>query len=153
MNLRPANSSDLPALFEIHRCVFRVHIEKLWGWDEGWQRAHFASECAAAVTTLVEIDGQTAGYLQILDEERQIYVQNIALSARHQGKGIGSLLLTSLQTRAAARNIPLRLGAFRTNTAALSLYQRLGFRQVGETRTHIELSWAGDFLADDNGES
>lgn len=141
MNLRPADHSDLPTLFAIHRSVFRAHIEQLWGWDDAWQRQNFAAECAAAVTSVVEVGGQTIGYLQVAEQHSHIHVQNIALSADHQGQGIGSQLLRELQSQAAARHLPLRLGAFRTNTAALRLYQRLGFRQTGETRTHTEMEW------------
>lgn len=144
MNLRPADHSDLPTLFAIHRSVFRAHIEQLWGWDEAWQRQNFAAECAAAITSVVEVDGQTIGYLQVLEQDSHLYVQNIALSADHQGQGIGSQLLKDLQSQAAARRLPLRLGAFRSNAAALSLYQRLGFRQTGETPTHTEMEWTAD---------
>lgn len=144
MNLRPADHSDVPTLFAIHRSVFRAHIEQLWGWDEAWQRQNFAAECAAAITSVVEVDGQTIGYLQVLEQDSHLYVQNIALSADHQGQGIGSQLLKDLQSQAAARRLPLRLGAFRSNAAALSLYQRLGFRQTGETPTHTEMEWTAD---------
>ncbi len=144
MNLRPADHSDLPTLFAIHRSVFRAHIEQLWGWDEAWQRQNFAAECAAAITSVVEVGGQTIGYLQVLEQDSHLYVQNIALSADHQGQGIGSQLLRDLQSQAAARRLPLRLGAFRSNAAALSLYRRLGFRQTGETPTHTEMEWTAD---------
>ncbi len=144
MKLRPADAGDIPRLFGIHRAVFRAHIEQLWGWDEAWQRQNFASECAAAITSVVELDGQTIGYLQVLERDSHLYVQNIALSANHQGQGIGSQLLKDLQSQAAARRLPLRLGAFRSNAAALSLYQRLGFRQTGETRTHTEMEWTAE---------
>lgn len=144
MNLRPADHSDLPTLFAIHRSVFRAHIKQLWGWDEAWQRQNFAAECAAAITSVVEVGGQTIGYLQVLEQDSHLYVQNIALSADHQGQGIGSQLLRDLQSQAAARRLPLRLGAFRSNAAALSLYQRLGFRQTGETPTHTEMEWTAD---------
>jgi ribosomal protein S18 acetylase RimI-like enzyme len=144
MKLRPADVSDIPRLFGIHRAVFRAHIEQLWGWDEAWQRHNFATECAAAITSVVEVDGQTIGYLQILERDSHLNVQNIALSANHQGQGIGSRLLKDLQSQPAARRLPLRLGAFRSNAAALSLYQRLGFRQTGETRTHTEMEWTAE---------
>lgn len=141
MHLRAANTCDLALLFNIHRSVFRFHIEKLWGWDEEWQRENFALECAAAVTSVVEIDSQIAGYIQILNQESQIYVQNIAIAVDRQGNGVGTMLLKCLQSRAAAQQVPLHLGVFRTNTSAQKLYKRLGFHDVGETRTHIEMSW------------
>jgi len=141
MNLRPANTEDLAPLFAIHRCVFRSHIEKLWGWDEEWQWQNFTSECASAATCVIEVDDLIAGYIQVLDRESQIYLQNIAIAPAFQGKGIGTMLLKGLQSKATARKVPVHLGVFRTNTPAQGLYKRLGFRNIGETPAHIEMSW------------
>jgi ribosomal protein S18 acetylase RimI-like enzyme len=81
--------------------------------------------------------------VQILEKEDRIHVQNIAISPEYQGKGIGSQILKNLQLKAATRKVPLQLGAFRTNTLAQKIYERLGFRQTGATDTHIEMSWTG----------
>ena len=143
MTVRPATDSDQPTLFDLHRAVFHGHIEKIWGWDENWQRDNFAAEFAGAATSVIEQNGRIVGYVQILDKEDRIHVQNIAISPEYQGKGIGSRILKNLQLQAAARQVPLRLGAFRTNTLAQKLYERLGFRRTGATDTHIEMSWTG----------
>lgn len=141
MTARPATDSDLTALFDLHRAVFREHIEKIWGWDESWQRANFAVEFACTATSVFEQGGRIIGYVQILEKEDRIHVKNIAISHEYQGKGIGSRILKKLQLQAAARQVPLQLGAFRTNTLAQKLYERLGFRRTGATDTHIEMSW------------
>lgn len=141
MNMRPASAADQPALFEVHRSVFRSHIEKLWGWDESWQLENFATEFASAMTSVIEEGGRIAGYLQVLDRDGRIYVQNIAVSEAFQGQGLGTRLLTGLQSDAAARKMPLQLGVFRTNASALRLYERLGFQRIGETQTHIDMLW------------
>ena len=141
MNLRSIKADEFSILFEIHRCVFHSHIEKIWGWDERWQRENFAAECAAAATSVIEVDGRIAGYIQLRESESEIYVQNIAISPAFQGKGIGSQLLGNLQSKAQARMVPVCLGVFQTNRLAQNLYERLGFRVVGETRTHVEMRW------------
>lgn len=141
MNLRPAKTEDITLLFAIHRSVFRSHIETLWGWDEDWQSENFASECATAATSLVLVDDQITGYIQVLDRGSQIYVENIAIAPAFQSKGLGTMLLKALQSMATIRKVLIHLGVFRTNTPAQRLYKRLGFRTVGETRTHIEMSW------------
>lgn len=43
-----------------------------------------------------------------------------------QSQGVGSRILKKLQLQAAARNVPLQLGAFRTNTLAQKLYEKSG---------------------------
>lgn len=141
MNVRPATDSDQAALFDVHRAAFQGHIEKIWGWDESWQLSNFAAEFARAATSVIETNGQIIGYVQILDEDDRIYVQNIAILRESQGNGIGTQILKELQLAAAARKVPLQLSVFRTNTMAQRLYERLGFRRTGETRTHIKMSW------------
>ncbi|CAK9890016.1 MULTISPECIES: GNAT family N-acetyltransferase [Pseudomonas] len=144
MKVRPATDSDRAALFDLHRAAFHALIEETWGWDEGWQRSNFAAEFARTTTSVLEADGQIVGYLQVLDEEDRIYVQNIAIAAAFQGEGIGTHLLEELKLNAARRKVPLQLGVLRTNTSAQRLYERLGFRWTGETSTHIEMSWAAN---------
>lgn len=141
MKLRPATDSDRALLFELHREAFKDHIEKIWGWDENWQRANFAKEFTYAATSVIEIEDKIGGYVQTADEPHRIYVLNIAVSRAFQGQGIGTQILRDLQRKATARNIPIELAVFRTNALALKLYKRLGFRQTGETDTHTKMYW------------
>jgi ribosomal protein S18 acetylase RimI-like enzyme len=144
MNLRPAEDDEEGELFEIHRAVFRSHIEQLWGWDETWQRSNFAAERASSTTSAIWLDALIIGYLQLRDEGTRIYVRNIALLPDFQGRGIGTRLMKELQTKAAARGIPLELSVFRTNAPARRFYERLGFERTRDTMTHHELSWKAD---------
>lgn len=148
MNVRLAIASEQPALFELHRSAFRWHIESLWGWDEAWQRENFAIEFAATTTFILEKDGRIAGYIQLMDEDKRIYVQNIALAEDFQGKGLGTWLLKGLQLDAASRKALLQLSVFRTNARAQRFYERLGFLCVGETQTHIEMCWVASQRAE-----
>lgn len=43
-----------------------------------------------------------------------------------QSQGVDSRIRKKLQLQAAARNVPLQLGAFRTNTLAQKLYEKSG---------------------------
>ena len=141
MDLRPVADGEEAELFEIHRAVFRSHIEQLWGWDERWQRSNFAAELASSTTSVIRMDALIVGYVQFRDEGNRIYVQNIALLPDFQCKGIGTRLMNELQTKAAARGVPLELGVFRTNAPARRFYERLGFERIRDTETHTEMSW------------
>ena len=143
MDRRLATTDDMPELFEMHRAVFRTHIEQIWGWDEDWQRTNFAAEFASSNTSVIEIEDRIVGYVQIRDEGHRIYLQNIALSPEFQRRGFGTRLLKRLQRESSARKVALELAVFRTNPNALKFYERIGFRRTGETSTHIEMSWRG----------
>jgi len=141
MDTRLAAASDEAELFEIHRAVFRGHIEQFWGWDEEWQRANFAAEMASSTTLAVRIDARLAGYLQFREEDDRLFVQNLALLPDCQNRGIGTELIRMLQAKAANRGIPLELAVFRTNASALRLYERPGFEKRCATDTHTATFW------------
>ena len=66
-----------------------------------------------------------------LEDYGSFYISGVAMLPEHRGKGIGSLLLAAAETRARTLGLPrLSLICFDANTAAMRLYQRLGFRAV-----------------------
>jgi ribosomal protein S18 acetylase RimI-like enzyme len=141
MDARLAAASDEAELFEIHRAVFQGHVEQIWGWDEGWQRANFAREMASSTTLVVRIDASLAGDLQFREEDDRLFVHNVALLPDCQNRGIGTELIRVLQAKAANRGIPLELAVFRTNASALRFYERLGFEKRCATDTHTAMFW------------
>ena len=44
--LRGAQRHDEDFLFALHRDAMRAYVDATWGWDEEWQRAHFAANYA-----------------------------------------------------------------------------------------------------------
>lgn len=139
--LRPTRPEDLERLFELHRAVFREHIEKIWGWDEATQRSLFRREMDSSATRIVEVEGKTAGYLQIEADARRLFLRNLALDPDHQGAGLGSLVVRWLQREAAGRGVSVDLTVFRTNPRAERFYERLGFRRTGRTEAFVEMRW------------
>ena len=71
VDIRPAALEDLESLFDLHRTVFRSHIEEIWGWDEEWQRSRFRREFDSSVTSVVQVAGRTVGYVQTVVDANQ----------------------------------------------------------------------------------
>jgi ribosomal protein S18 acetylase RimI-like enzyme len=141
LDIRGAVQEDLDSLFELHRTVFHSHIEEIWGWDEKWQRSQFRREFESSVTYLVQVAGRTVGYFQTVANADLLYLQSIALHPDVQGQGIGTRLVRRLQREAVDRGAAVSLSIFRTNPRAMDFYRGLGFRQTGETDTHVTMSW------------
>jgi ribosomal protein S18 acetylase RimI-like enzyme len=92
-------------------------------------------EEAAAVRhlpTVVEVDGQAAGYANFYDLEpgERCWVGNVILRPNLRGSGIGRFLLETMQQRARQELHvkELHLVCHNTNTRALLFYQKLGYR-------------------------
>lgn len=82
------------------------------------------------------------GYLWVEPSRESLEIVEIALLPEFQNRGIGRQVLEEEMARALARNGPVALQVLRENRA-VSLYSRLGFREVDRTETHIQMRWDG----------
>ena len=105
----------------------RPHIDAMWGWDNQWQNADFANALHAASTTIVEVDGNFAGYMQIDPGPADHYLRMFILDPAWQNLGIGAVLLAQLLRTCRDKGRGLGLRVFRTNLAAKRFYERHGW--------------------------
>ena len=84
---------------------------------------------------LFEEKGEILGYagMQIVLDEG--YVTNVAVNRNHRKKGIGIALVKGLISAARERELSfVSLEVRPSNTAAISLYSKLGFAEVGRRK-------------------
>jgi ribosomal protein S18 acetylase RimI-like enzyme len=139
VTLRAATSEDKEWIYEVKKQAYHHYVENIWGWDEAWQRNNFESEYDRRVNFVVMLDDQLVGWLQLEYPPYQVYLGNIAILDHYQGRGIGTAVLTRIIGEASASSRSVALQVFKTNPRATALYERLGFRRVGETATHFRL--------------
>ena len=114
--------------------------------EDAWTDTMFWSELADPNTRtyLVAVDGSdVVGYAGLCAYGDTSYVQTIAVTGAHQRAGIGTALLTALlevaDTSGAAHvDLEVRAG----NDAAIQLYERHGFTQLGVRRGYYQPSGA-----------
>jgi ribosomal-protein-alanine N-acetyltransferase len=87
------------------------------------------------VAILREASRAAAGYCVWQEVADEVHVHNVVIAPAHRRRGLGRRLLTACLTLAARRGahrafLDVRAG----NRAALSLYEGLGFREVGRRR-------------------
>lgn len=131
VELRPATPADRDLCYELHRAAMRDYVEAIWGWDEEASRAYHDRGFDPDKTRIITVDGHEAGVLIVDYRPTEIYLGRIELHPDYQGDGIGSRLIRRLLREAAGRGQPLLLDVLVVNPRAYSLYQRLGFREVG----------------------
>ncbi len=105
--------------------------------DDAWSEATWWAELAGRprrhyAVAKPHAEGRTiAGYAGIDINGENADVMTIAVALRHQGMGLGSVLLTGLHDVAAqqgARAMVLEVRA--NNASALALYARLGYERI-----------------------
>ena len=128
--IRRLSYPDLPQVIAIERRVFPTP----------WSLAMFVLEmskqtgiCLAAV-----IEGRLVGYLICSRYDTVWHVMNVAVDLQHQRKGLASALLDELYARVDDEQARFTLEVRRSNSVAIHLYEREGFRAAGMRRRYYQ---------------
>lgn len=95
-----------------------------------WTRAQFAEAVHQYQSTVIEDNHQVVGFClmqPVLDEA------NLLLMAVHpdlQGKGLGTQILNHAIQRLGDKCVQIFLEVRESNTAAIALYEKVGFHQI-----------------------
>jgi len=102
-----------------------------------WPRAAYLEAVAGRVALVAIEAGAVMGFAvaQVVLPEAEL--ESIAVEAGSQGRGVGALLLRALMERLRGLGVSeLGLEVRASNAAALGLYGRVGFREVGRRRAY-----------------
>ncbi|MDE6869496.1 MAG: ribosomal protein S18-alanine N-acetyltransferase [Clostridia bacterium] len=88
---------------------------------------------ASAVVRIGVIDGEVICYYSFYDICGEGNINNLAVKEDYRGKGIGSLLIEDMLNVAKGKNLmALTLEVNEKNCAAISLYNKFGFKTEGK---------------------
>ncbi len=127
--IRKLEMRDLPAIDEIERSSYATP----------WSRAMFAAELAKSSSVCLgafDMESESlVGYLIISRYVDAWHVMNIAVRREHRGQGVATSLLERLfELTATGGRRGYTLEVRVSNTNAIRLYERLGFRARGVRR-------------------
>jgi ribosomal-protein-alanine N-acetyltransferase len=128
--IRPMRELELDAVVRIERAAYA------FPWTEGIFR-----DCLRVnyICRVVEIDVVLVGYGIMSVGAGEAHLLNVCIADAYRCRGIGRRLLGHLlQTAAAAGAREAFLEARPSNTAAIRLYQSLGFLQIGVRRGYYQ---------------
>jgi ribosomal protein S18 acetylase RimI-like enzyme len=135
LTVRPATEDDREFAFAVKRAALGPHVARVWGWDDEFQHAFHAADWAVRRPDIVEVDGVAAGTIEVAPHPAGLELGEFYLLPAYQRQGIGSELLRRVLDRADDEGRPVRLQFLKANPVR-SLYERHGFRVVGESATH-----------------
>ncbi len=124
MEIRRMNESDTAQIAALEKLCFSMP----------WPEEAVASELTNKLALwLVAVDGNTvAGYVGSQTVLGEADMMNIAVHPDYRRQGVAEALVTQLVAKLAARQAySLALEVRASNEPAISLYQKLGFAQVG----------------------
>jgi len=127
--LRCASRTDEPALYRVHREAMIAYVDATWGWDETWQREHFANTFSPrrnAIVVRANPGSAPLGRISITRHWRSIFLRDIELAPELRNRGIGGALLDAVLALARREHKSVELHVLRCNPAQ-RLYVRRGF--------------------------
>lgn len=125
---RPMTEADLEQVVRIERAAYPYP----------WSRGNFQDCLQAGYSCWVaEIDGELMGYAILLAAAGEGHVLNCCIAPTWQGRGYGRMLMDLVIETARGHGVEsLFLEVRPSNTAALRLYQRLGFEGIALRRNY-----------------
>lgn len=138
LTTRPAAESDRRFAFEVKRAALGPYVEQVWGWDEEFQKAFHSRDWEVRRPDIIVLDGRDVGTVQYARHADHFHLGEFYLLPECQGRGLGAALLREMLSLADRDAVPARLEVIKINPAK-SLYERHGFRVVGETATHFQM--------------
>lgn len=134
MNVKivPMTAEHLDELAELERICFSAP------WSRNMLAEELENDCSAFLVALGE-DGAVIGYagMQVVLDEG--YIANVAVRPEYRKQGVASKLMQVFLDFAAAHRLAfLTLEVRASNTPAIVLYGRKGFRSVGRRKNYYE---------------
>jgi ribosomal-protein-alanine N-acetyltransferase len=122
VNIRQLSYLDLSQVISLERRAF----------TSPWSLSMFVLELTkpSGIHLAAVEDSQIRGYLICARYEEAYHVMTLAVDPDHQRRGIASELLNAMIERAGS-DANYTLEARASNTGAIALYERYGFRAVG----------------------
>jgi ribosomal protein S18 acetylase RimI-like enzyme len=147
--LRPAGPEDEAFLFRVYASGREEELASTV-WDEAQKLAFLEMQYRAQSASyranltswydVIVVDGRDAGRLLVDRGESSISVADIGLLPEYRGRGIGGALMREVLDEASRDRLPVRLYVEQFNPA-FRLYQRLGFRPIGEHGVYVPMEW------------
>ena len=124
--MRPMTAADVDAVLAIEQFVQPYP----------WTRGNFCDALSSDYLCYVDEEaGELRGFAVMMPGAGEAELLNIGVASAHQRKGLGRAMLAALLTVAAERDLMrVFLEVRAANLAAISLYRRAGFKQVGVRR-------------------
>ena len=125
MTVAVLTAAHLPQAAELERLCFHAP------WSENALRI-LLGDSGFGLAALTD-EGKVAAYLGVMTVLDEGQITNVATHPDHRRQGYADGLLHALSAECAARGIrELSLEVRESNTAAIALYEKHGFRQVGK---------------------
>ncbi len=121
VRIRPMEPADCGAVAAIEKECF----------SQPWSRAEFENQLTLSIarTYVSEENGEVTGFINVWVVAGEINLNNIALTEKSRGRGLGRALIEHMEKNEQAQRCNLEVRV--SNERAIRLYRSIGFEEVG----------------------
>lgn len=128
--IRPATAADLDAVCEIVREAYTHYIARI-GREPGPMLDDYDALISEGGVSVIEHDGVVQGLLVLVRQPDAMLLDNIAVSPRAQGLGLGRALLKFAEQAAQEAGYrSIKLYTHEMMTENIALYSRIGYAET-----------------------
>ena len=138
--MRRAGRADYHFALALYVDGSAKHLQKIGRWDEARILRRFERAYDLGVSHIIGVDGREAGYLQVVEFKRQIYLRQLHLADFARNRGIGAHLIEQIKARGVELGKPVTLDVLHGNRAC-ELYLRLGFQPIRANLDKTRMIW------------
>ena len=131
INIRNMTLDDIESVFEIEKSIFSVP----------WSKKSFESSISSKDTIYIvaTIDEKIVGYLGIYILGDQSDISNVGVHKDYRRMHIAEAMLSYIFDRAKSNNVKeITLEVRESNVAAISLYEKMGFKEIGIRKKYYQ---------------
>ena len=155
IQFRPISAQDESLLYRLYASTRQEELAQT-GWNEiekenflkmqfAAQHKFYREQFSKAAFNLVLLDKMPIGRLYLDRRRDEIRIIDIALLPAYRCQGLGTKLMNDILTEARSRELSVRIHVESFNRA-LGLYQRLGFRKIGDYGVYYLMEWTPDIV-------
>ena len=131
IDVREADVGDMPFIRSVFFATMGDLIDRLFGWGEARQEAHFAEFFRLDEAFVIVADGRDVGWIQEQSSEDAINVGSLYIAPDAQRQGVGGTILERVCQRALGQGKAVTVAVVKTNPA-LHFYERHRFQITHE---------------------
>ncbi|MFT3743525.1 MAG: GNAT family N-acetyltransferase [Pyrinomonadaceae bacterium] len=151
---RDAVDEDSDFLFQLYASTREDEVRG-FGWDAAASEAFLRSQFNArervykaqfptATDQIVVVNGFKVGRINVCGNSEALHLIDIAILPEYRNRGLGSTIINSLKSAAAADKLKIFLRVDRSAKTAIKLYRNSGFRITAESQIMFEMEWHPD---------
>lgn len=151
VTFRDITSADEAFLSDLYASTRQDEMNLIMDWSDQQKRQflqqqfeaqhkYYQEQYSNADFHIIEQEGKDIGRLYLEERGDEIRVIDIALLPQYRGHGIGGRLMQDIVDKGQTAGKPVRIHVEYYNPA-MRLYQRLGFKKIGDTGVYFLMEW------------